>query len=136
MKKKFEALALRVTRLHEEGYGLAEVDGRKYGVFGALAGEEVVANPFTRRKRRIFARTEQVLEADVDRVAPVCAVADVCGGCTYQHMAAGAQRDMKLETLKQLLAATPPEKFLSTLTGPTEGYRAKARLGEIGRAHV
>jgi len=127
--KKFEATELSVSSLHDEGYGLADADGQKFGVFGALPNEIVVADPFTRRKKRIFARTSEVLTASSDRVVPACGVADVCGGCTYQHMSTEAQHKLKLGQLQVLLAETPPLEYLPTLSGPVVGYRSKARLG-------
>ena len=57
---------------------------------------------------------------------------DVCGGCSLQHMAAGAQIKAKqqvlLDNLKHI-GKVVPEAVLPPLTGPVWGYRTKGRLG-------
>ncbi len=90
MKKRFEPVNTKIVGLHKDGYGITE--DPKLCVHGALAGEEVTALPFTRKKQKIFAKTTAVLEASVDRCVPMCPVAADCGGCSVQGQAGKAPR--------------------------------------------
>ncbi|HYQ72133.1 MAG TPA: 23S rRNA (uracil(1939)-C(5))-methyltransferase RlmD, partial [Gammaproteobacteria bacterium] len=56
----------------------------------------------------------------------------VCGGCSLQHLEAGAQIRAKQQVLLdnlQHIGGVLPETVLAPLTGPVWGYRGKARLG-------
>ena len=57
---------------------------------------------------------------------------EICGGCRLQHMETGAQVARKQTVLLELLereAGLAPEASAEPLTGPTWGYRRRARLG-------
>ncbi|HKI75321.1 MAG TPA: 23S rRNA (uracil(1939)-C(5))-methyltransferase RlmD [Pseudomonadales bacterium] len=122
-----DPVTIDVVDLHADGYGVAG-DG-KFGIFGALPGERVVAAPFTRRKRKTFARTLEVELASADRVNPICSSAGLCGGCSLQHMSPQAQLMRKQKTLLDALGDCRPRDVMSPLMGPVSGYRTKARLG-------
>ncbi len=125
-KRNREPREIVVEELHADGYGLAE-EGR-LGVTGALAGERVVARPFTKKKRRLFARTEDVLQAHPHRITPICASASVCGGCSLQHLDPVQQLVEKEAKLRKALGEAQPDNWLPPLTGPVSQYRSKARL--------
>jgi 23S rRNA (uracil1939-C5)-methyltransferase len=125
---RFEA---RVESLSHEGRGVARVDGKATFIAGALAGEQVSFRYTGRRGRHDEAVVESVQLPSSDRVAPPCSFADTCGGCSLQHMSPEAQRRHKQSVLLEQLAhagAGEPEELLPPLTGPTEGYRHKARM--------
>lgn len=116
-----------IVDLHDDGYGRASEN--KLFVFGALPGERVLAQPFTRRHKKIFARTLSVELASMDRVTPVCHAADICGGCSLQHLHPDRQIEAKQKGLLALLGDLQPAQILPPLTGPRTNYRHKARLG-------
>jgi 23S rRNA (uracil1939-C5)-methyltransferase len=120
-----------VTTLDPEGVGLGEADGFQLRVNGALPGETVTVRVVRRKRRRLEAVAETVAGAHADRIAADCPVAGRCGGCSLQHVDPGAQRTLKRERLAALFAeaGVAPEAWLPDLTGPTRGYRHKARLG-------
>ena len=120
-----EPVSALISQLHPDGYGLTE-DGR-LAVLSALPGEQVTAVPFTRKKKRTFSRLQNIAVASSDRVVPECAVADICGGCSLQHLGRDAQVAFKQ---KRWLAGfdVPPDELLPPLLGRQFGYRAKARL--------
>ncbi len=127
-RDKREPFETEVVTLHEDGYGLAA--DNKTGITGALPGETVVARPFTRRRRRLYARTEAIKSRPhPDRVTPICAAAAYCGGCSLQHLNPEAQLAWKERGLKQALKPVQPDIWLSPLEGPVRHYRYKARLG-------
>ena len=77
-------------------------------------------------------RTVEVLEASSERVTPPCAAAEICGGCSLQHMNTDAQIRFKENTLRdhfKHFGDLEPEQWVEPMTGPTQGYRGKARLG-------
>ncbi|MCB1692548.1 MAG: 23S rRNA (uracil(1939)-C(5))-methyltransferase RlmD [Pseudomonadales bacterium] len=122
-----EPVLVNVRELHEDGY--CTTNAERLVVYGALPGETVMALPFTRRKRKVFARTLAVETASPDRVAPICAVAAECGGCSLQHLEPSRQLAMKQEKLLSLLRETPPDVVMRPLIGPVSAYRTKARFG-------
>ncbi len=127
-----EPVALTIERLSHEGRGIAHHDGRTAFIQGALPGEQVSASIKRRRRRQDEGQALSVSQAHADRVAPPCAHVDVCGGCSLQHMDPGAQVAHKAQTLAELfthIGRVEPEQWLAPITGPTQGYRRRARLG-------
>lgn len=81
-----------------------DAEGRVVFVEGALPGERVRAVVTSARKDYARAVTLEVVEASPDRVAPPCvARAAGCGGCSWQHVGAGAQARLKVEILEDAL---------------------------------
>lgn len=126
-KPNREPVEVDIIGLHPDGYGV-DATGR-IGVTGALPGETVTAQPFTKRRGRLFARTIAVDSPHADRVEPVCEFAHLCGGCSLQHFDPTAQLADKARRLEEALADVVPERWLSPLTGPVSHYRSKARVG-------
>jgi 23S rRNA (uracil1939-C5)-methyltransferase len=127
-----ELVEVSIESLSDEGRGIAHVDERPVFIDQALAGERVRFK-YTRLTSKIAeGRTEEVLVASSDRVAPRCDAFGRCGGCSLQHMDSRAQITLKQETLlKQLkhIGNVEPEHVLEPLAGNAWGYRSKARLG-------
>ena len=89
-------------------------DGRIVFVPGALPGERVAVRTVAVHRNRLEATVEEVLEASPDRVDPVCRhVADGCGGCDWQHIAADRQ-----PALRPSPACLPAVSRLRPVPGP------------------
>lgn len=88
----------RTTALSSKGRGVA-CAGR-VEVCGALAGEEVLAQPAGRG--RAFLR--QVVHPSVDRVLPRCRHSPDCGGCAFQQMDYASQLRHKEQLVRELFA--------------------------------
>jgi len=114
-----------------DGRGIADVEGKKVFVAGALTGETV---RFLRRKsRRRFDEAEllEVIIPSPDRIEPRCAVFGRCGGCALQHTDPDRQRATKQQVLEdnlQRIGNVEPREWLEPLTGPVWHYRRRARL--------
>lgn len=126
---EFEAV---IVDLAEDGRGVARIEGKVCFVHGALPGETVKLR-YTRVHRDADeGETTQVLVPSPDRVTPPCAHFGVCGGCALQHLAPAAQIALKqrqmLEALRRI-GKVEPEAVAAPITGPTTGYRRRARLG-------
>lgn len=118
--------------LSHEGRGIAKLEGKTQFVDAALPGERVMAQYIEQRGKFDELKTVEVLEASSKRVTPPCAAAEICGGCSLQHMDTDAQIQFKEDTLRdhfKHFGDLEPEEWIAPMTGPTLGYRGKARLG-------
>lgn len=125
----FEA---RILDLAEDGRGIARIDQKVVFIAGALPQERVLFRYTSQRRDLDEGETVEVIEASPDRVTPPCTHFGICGGCTLQHLAPAAQVALKqgqlIETLRRVGHVEPAE-LAPALTGPTTGYRRRARLG-------
>lgn len=122
-----------IESLSHDGRGIARQDGKTQFVDGALPGETVMAKMLSSRRRFDELRTLEVLERAPERQSPACAYADLCGGCSLQHMQEDAQIGFKEQTLREHFAhfgGIEPEQWVPPMRSEsTTGYRRKARLG-------
>ncbi len=121
-----------VTALGEDGRGVAELDGRRIFIDGALPGERVRFHYLRKRKRSAGGRAVEILQSSPLRVTPPCTHADRCGGCRLQHLHPDAQLQFKEDLLREKLRAAGglvPRRWLPAITGPRLHYRRRARLG-------
>ncbi len=129
--KRREPETAPITAATHDGRGIAQTDGKKVFVAGALEGETV---RFVRRKRRRnFDEAEllEVIEPSPERVEPRCAVYGRCGGCSLQHVSIEAQRQIKEQALRdnlERIGGVTPGSWLPALTGKEWHYRRRARL--------
>ncbi len=121
-----ETVSVKIAYLAEDGCGYT-VDG-KHGIYGALPGEIVTALPIARKRKTLYSRALEVNRPSTDRVAAQCSVADICGGCSLQHIHSARQLDMKTRLLERHLGATQPLDWLPPLQSHQYHYRSKARL--------
>ncbi len=129
-----DPIQVSITDLTNDGRGVAHVDGKVIFVNGALPGEDVSCLYVKKRKDYDEAKTVEVLKASEDRVAPICEVFGVCGGCSLQHLDPKKQiyfkaKQLSINLKKQAGLDWPIESQFPPLTAETEHYRYKARLG-------
>jgi 23S rRNA (uracil1939-C5)-methyltransferase len=77
------------------------------------------------------AQTTRVIKASSQRVQPACRYFGVCGGCSMQHLDAGAQTAAKQRVLEDAfwhIGHLKPETTFPAIAGPAWGYRYRARL--------
>jgi len=121
-----------IESLSHDGRGVVHIDGKTVFIDGALPGEEITFNYSSKRRKFDQGTIAEILQPSSDRVEPRCPHFGTCGGCSLQHLEAGAQimakQQILLENL-QHIGAVQPEQILEPLTGPHWGYRHKARLG-------
>lgn len=127
-----EPVQATIESLAHDGKGITHNDGKVVFVPGTLPGEEVLYKLTGRRRSFDSGTLLEVLTSSPDRVEPSCPHFEGCGGCSLQQMEAGAQIHFKQQTLLDnflRLGKVTPESVLPPLTGPSHGYRRKARLG-------
>lgn len=133
-KKALPDVAVRaiIASLTHDGRGVTHVDGKAVFIDAALPGEEVEFLYTEIRRDYAEGRVVKVLTASEHRVEPLCPHFDVCGGCSFQHVDAATQIEIKQglleEQFKRIGKVAIPELWES-LTGPHWGYRRKARMG-------
>lgn len=126
------AIQCEVIGFSHEGRGIAKLEGKTQFIEGALPGEIVTAKYIEQRSKFDELNVAEVLKDSPERVTPPCAHAERCGGCSLQHMATDAQITFKQGVLKEQFkhfGDIEPEAWQVPMTGPTSGYRGKARLG-------
>ncbi|HUO82927.1 MAG TPA: 23S rRNA (uracil(1939)-C(5))-methyltransferase RlmD [Gammaproteobacteria bacterium] len=121
-----------IVAMTHDGRGIARVSGKTVFVDGALEGESVSLVRTRRRRNFDEARLERVLVNAPERVTPRCAYFGTCGGCTLQHVTRARQLELKqrvlLDSLERI-GGVRPAGVLEPLSGPSWGYRRRARLG-------
>lgn len=127
-----EPVRCAIETLSHDGRGIARNTGKIQFVDGALPGETVMAKMVGSRSKFDELRTLEVLEASPQRLTPPCDFADLCGGCSLQHMSGDAQIQFKEQTLREHFAhfgGIEPEEWIAPMRSEPLGYRRKARLG-------
>ena len=120
-----------ILSLDHEGHGVARIDGKVTFVDGALAGERAEIAVYRKHAKYNSANAVDILKASAQRADPQCRYFGRCGGCSMQHLEAGAQVAAKQRVLEENLARigkVAPELILRALHGPAWRYRHRARL--------
>lgn len=121
-----------IESLSHDGRGVTHIEGKTVFVDGALAGEDVTFKYTQTQAKFDNATVVEVHRASEERVETPCPHADICGGCSLQHLNSDAQVALKQQVLLEQLqhfGGLAPETLLPPMRSPTEGYRRKARLG-------
>ena len=117
-----------VSGLTHEAKGVARLQGKVTFIEGALPGETVEAQVNKAGRRFDEAVLVNVIEASPYRVEPACPHFDVCGGCSFQHLAHEQQLSAKGEWLKGQLRHFITSQELEILSDQPTAYRRRARI--------
>lgn len=93
--KKGEEVTLEIENAAFRGKGVAKVDGLAVFVYGTAPGDVVWARIIKKKKSYREAKLLEVLEPSSDRITPKCQHANVCGGCSWQHVPYAKQLEYK-----------------------------------------
>ena len=132
MRDDAQVVTAAIVDLTHDGEGVADIDGRRVFVPGALPGERVEISLRKRRRKLVEASLVRVLEPSPERVTPECEYFGRCGGCALQHLKHSAQIMFKQAAVAQALTRigrTEPEEWLPPVASPPWRYRRRARLG-------
>jgi 23S rRNA (uracil1939-C5)-methyltransferase len=127
---------LRIESLDLEAQGVARnTEGKVVFVEGALPGEQVQVRVLRHKNQWEQGEMLALRAESYQRVRPGCAHfglhAGACGGCKMQHLDADSQVAVKQRVLEDSLAhlgKVKSERLLRPISGPTWGYRWRARL--------
>jgi len=101
--KKIEQLELFIEKLVFEGAGLARYENFPIFVDGVAPQEKVLAEIYSINKNYAKAKLIKVLEPSKSRVNPICAMANVCGGCCWQHVSYEEQLKQKKQIVQETI---------------------------------
>jgi len=94
----------------------------------AVTGDRLIVAPLQKRRGVLRGVIEQVIEPGSARVAPPCPVADACGGCALQFLAADAHAALKSEWVRDAFAALiRPDTLWTPASMPAPASRRRVR---------
>jgi len=93
--KKGTEITLEIVDAAFKGKGVAKVNGLAVFVPGTMPGDVVRARIIKRKKSYREAKVLELLEPSPDRITPKCQHANVCGGCSWQHVPYSKQLEFK-----------------------------------------
>jgi 23S rRNA (uracil1939-C5)-methyltransferase len=123
MKKNEELQGITVTRLDEDGAGIADHEGTAIRLQGTLPGDVVDLTLLKRRRRQWLGRVTARVADSADRVDPRCDHFGDCGGCKLQHLAYSAQlaeKERRLHALLDPILGGQRTEWLPILPSPDE----------------
>lgn len=119
-----------------DGTGVARIDGRAVFVPRTAVGDQCDVRITKVSKNVAFGRMETLVVPSRHRIAPVCPVADKCGGCCYQHITYEEEKRAKEKKVRDALTrigGQDGERLLGITGAPSiERYRNKAQY-PVGR---
>ncbi|QDK39495.1 class I SAM-dependent RNA methyltransferase [Bdellovibrio sp. NC01] len=98
-------IKIKIEKLAIGGAGIARHDGLVIFVPQAAPEDELLVEFTNKKKNFAEAKIVEILKPGPSRRTPPCPVANVCGGCNWQHITEEEQRRQKeslvLETIKK-----------------------------------
>ena len=104
-----------------DGQPSGERSGYIVFVPGAVPGDRVRVRIAKRKKGYAEARVLEVVTPSPLRIVPRCPYADVCGGCTWQHLEYASQLEMKRDAVERSLTHAGGLDLGATPVRPTLG---------------
>jgi len=98
--KKGSEVELVIDSAAYKGKGVGRHNGIAIFVANTAPGDRVRARIVRRKKRYREAKLLEILEPSPIRQTPLCRHADVCGGCTWQHLPYSEQIRIKEDQVK------------------------------------
>lgn len=127
-----------IETIDAAGDGLARDRGMRIHVPFTIPGERVRVRIEEQRGAEAWAALEDIVEPSPHRVEPRCShfgPPDLCGGCSWQHIAYPEQLRLKTQLVRDLLAAEmggrAPEVLPTLAATPLDdpwGYRQKVHF--------
>lgn len=102
MKKNDRVKAICENYTHE-GYGVVKVNGFPLFVKDMLQGEEAEIVVTMVKKTYGYAKVIKFFQQSAQRVKPMCALAQTCGGCQLQHMSMKEQQYFKHQKVQEVI---------------------------------
>ncbi|AZQ83352.1 23S rRNA (uracil(1939)-C(5))-methyltransferase RlmD [Colwellia sp. Arc7-635] len=127
-----QQLTVTVSRLDQQGCGVAIHDNKPVFIEGALANETVEVKIYEQKSKFSKAKLMRVVKASDARAEVKCRHYFQCGGCNLQHMNYQHQLDYKQDKITQLFARQALNDSLpwqKNIVSNEWHYRRKARIG-------
>lgn len=123
--KKNENYTLRIEDTGSIGEGIGKIDGFTMFVEGTVPGDTVEIKAIKIKNAYGYGKLLNILQPSADRVAPLCANSDRCGGCQLQNYSYESQLNLKRKKVQDAL-----ERI-----GKLEGIEVKPTIGMDNHWH-
>lgn len=131
-KQQVKQLNVTVSRLDQNGCGVAYQNKKPIFIEGTLPGEQVKVKVIEEKNKFVRASLIECISESDARVAPKCQHFHSCGGCNLQHLRYEEQITFKAEKVQQLFSRQNIEVELpwqQAILSQQWHYRRKARIG-------
>lgn len=131
-KQQVKQLNVTVSRLDQNGCGVAYPNKKPIFIEGTLPGEQVKVKIVEEKNKFARATLIECIGESEARVAPKCQHFHLCGGCNLQHLRYEEQITFKTEKVQQLFSRQDIEVELPwqpAILSQQWHYRRKARIG-------
>lgn len=95
--KKGDEISLNIEGAAFKGKGIGKVDGMAVFVHGSMPGDEVRTRIIKKKRNYREGKLLEILSPSPDRIIPKCTHANVCGGCSWQHVPYKKQLEYKTQ---------------------------------------
>jgi 23S rRNA (uracil1939-C5)-methyltransferase len=124
---------IKIESLAFGGDGVGHLkSGKAVFVPGTIPGETVTLRIVEEKRSYALAEVHEITALSANRTAERCCSAARCGGCAWQHMPAGLQRQWKERLLTQELSRQVPgftgDNIAPMIAGSPFGHRTRTRL--------
>jgi 23S rRNA (uracil1939-C5)-methyltransferase len=126
-----EIIEFKIDSLTYEGAGIGKHDGMAVFVEEVVDGDFIKAEIISAKKNYLRAKLVEIVKPSPNRTEPFCSLANVCGGCQWQHMTyehqLSAKRKIVEETVKKISGIDVEVK--NVIPSPQiKEYRCKIQL--------
>lgn len=132
MLTKNQIIKLNITAISSEGSGIGKSEeGIAVFVPHTAVGDEILCKVLKAKKTHAFGKVEEILTPSEDRIAPLCSVSRLCGGCVYSHITYEAELCAKEKRVRDALTRIGGiETKVNPIVGSehSEAYRNKAQI--------
>lgn len=128
-----ENVKLDIEKIISNSCGLARNSGRVVFVPDTLPGETVVAEIEETKSGYSNGKLLEIIKPSEHRIAPVCNLYGICGGCTLQHSDYEYQLEIRKSLIKEALLRNGRTvcNEIKTVPGTPYGYRCRAQLHQM-----
>ncbi|MEX1011874.1 MAG: 23S rRNA (uracil(1939)-C(5))-methyltransferase RlmD [Balneolaceae bacterium] len=98
--RKGEQIELTIDRAAFKGKGVGRFEGIAVFVPGTAPGDRVRAQITKKKKSFCEGKLLEITEPSPRRIQPTCIHANVCGGCTWQHLSYEDQTEIKEQQVR------------------------------------
>ncbi|WP_085298994.1 23S rRNA (uracil(1939)-C(5))-methyltransferase RlmD [Cognaticolwellia mytili] len=127
-----QPVTVTVTRLDQQGCGVASMGKKPVFIDGVLPGEIAEVKVSQQNSKFAKAKLINLVKSSAERKEAKCGHYYQCGGCNLQHMEYTAQIDFKQNKVAQLFSRQSIDGNLpwqAAMTSDAWHYRRKARIG-------
>lgn len=128
--KKGLEVQLTITEAAFKGKGLAKLNGMAIFVPGTTPGDVITARIIKKKKNYCNAKLLNIIKPSEHRIPAVCSHADICGGCSWQHIPYSKQLEYKTQQVKDHISRIGglPEAIVKPAIGSEHEFHYRNKM--------